>query len=196
MTINVRSSSCSAFTAPDFNPTSLSPSSLGFMSNRSQKNKVHLKWRKNALGCKPLVEHLLRPPIPWQSSPQACNFRTWQRSIQKKPASDGDAIREPLDSSGLQAGLSQGDCPDLVTTPVQVKARFPTMDSLVEAKLVLPHEAVRLEKVDFRYSCFLLLRLHFCMKVSSSLLREENKFKCENWRPATSTKSKQQWRST
>ena len=28
--------------------------------------------------------------------------------------------------------------------------RFPTMDSLVEAKLLLPHEADRLEKVDFR----------------------------------------------
>ena len=28
--------------------------------------------------------------------------------------------------------------------------RFPTMDSLVEAKLLLPHEANRLEKVDFR----------------------------------------------
>ena len=32
----------------------------------------------------------------------------------------------------------------------QVKMRFPTMDSLVEAKLLLPHEADRLEKVDFR----------------------------------------------
>jgi hypothetical protein len=25
------------------------------------------------------------------------------------------------------------------------------MDSLIEAKLLLPHEAARLEKVDFRY---------------------------------------------
>jgi len=32
----------------------------------------------------------------------------------------------------------------------KVKMRFPTMDSLVEAKLLLPHEADRLEKVDFR----------------------------------------------
>ena len=30
--------------------------------------------------------------------------------------------------------------------------RFPTMDSLVEAKLLLPHEADRLEKVDFRWN--------------------------------------------
>ena len=38
----------------------------------------------------------------------------------------------------------------IVTNCFQVKMRFPTMDSLVEAKLLLPHEADRLEKVDFR----------------------------------------------
>ena len=37
-----------------------------------------------------------------------------------------------------------------MTNCLQVKMRFPTMDSLVEAKLLLPHEADRLEKVDFR----------------------------------------------
>ena len=37
-----------------------------------------------------------------------------------------------------------------MTNWLQVKMRFPTMDSLVEAKLLLPHEADRLEKVDFR----------------------------------------------
>ena len=38
----------------------------------------------------------------------------------------------------------------IMTNCLQVKMRFPTMDSLVEAKLLLPHEADRLEKVDFR----------------------------------------------
>ena len=38
----------------------------------------------------------------------------------------------------------------IMTNWLQVKMRFPTMDSLVEAKLLLPHEADRLEKVDFR----------------------------------------------
>ena len=33
---------------------------------------------------------------------------------------------------------------------MQVKKRFPDLDSLVAAKLLLPHEAERLERVDFR----------------------------------------------
>ena len=32
---------------------------------------------------------------------------------------------------------------------LQVKNRFPDLDSLVESKLLLPHEAERLQRVDF-----------------------------------------------
>ena len=41
---------------------------------------------------------------------------------------------------------------DTVFAPfiMQVKKRFPDLDSLVAAKLLLPHEAERLERVDFR----------------------------------------------
>ena len=35
----------------------------------------------------------------------------------------------------------------------QVSDRFPDLDSLVAAKLLLPHEAERLQRVDFRFYC-------------------------------------------
>jgi len=39
-------------------------------------------------------------------------------------------------------------CPAIsINIYIQVLDRFPTMDSLVESKLLLPHEAERLEKV-------------------------------------------------
>ena len=41
-------------------------------------------------------------------------------------------------------------CPAIsINIYIQVLDRFPTMDSLVESKLLLPHEAERLEKVNF-----------------------------------------------
>ena len=39
---------------------------------------------------------------------------------------------------------------NIMMISVQVKKIFPTMDSLVEAKFLLPHEVERLERVDFR----------------------------------------------
>ena len=37
-----------------------------------------------------------------------------------------------------------------MTSPPQVSDRFPDLDSLVTAKLLLPHEAARLQRVDHR----------------------------------------------
>ena len=43
--------------------------------------------------------------------------------------------------------------PTLLLALFQVSDRFPDLDSLVAAKLLLPHEAERLQRVDFRFYC-------------------------------------------
>ena len=57
----------------------------------------------------------------------------------------------------------------IVTNCFQVKMRFPTMDSLVEAKLLLPHEADRLEKVDFRLNEEMMFFLYLLLPSRGTL---------------------------